>query len=436
MMKTPLLGTLLTGWTVALALLGSASAAEEVLEQTVPESLAVCVVGHPLEEIDFPALQKAGFRWARKGVDWQVVEKEKGTYDFTYPDQLVKLCEDNGMGLVMTLAFGNKLYEPNSHRMVVSTPEGREGYANYAAALAERYKDKRVIYEFWNEANGSFWKSKLKDKKAQAKEFAAMQNLAAKKMKEADPDCLIAGAALYHIGWDKTQQWLDICLEEGMAENCDAVAFHSYGTKEENDIVENNVAWYGDMQKLVAKHGLPKDYPFWQTEYGINVEFKYWDEKDRGKRELMQAQSVVRNYLVSLLLKWPISAHYEYKSRTKATKGDKGLLRKDGTEAPVYDAIRTVTKTLDGYTFDRRLDEFGADTYVLLFTKKGAPDKYALWTAPRGKEQKVTLPASATGDFRTVTMMGQAGTAKPSGGKLELTATNAPLYVEAPGSTK
>lgn len=401
--------------------------AGEFPSQEVPQTFGVCISGHELDEIDFPALRKAGFRWIRKGVAWNQMEKEKGVYDFTNADELVKKCEDNDLGLLMTLAFGNKLYEPQSHRMVVSTPEGREGFANYAAALVKRYKGKKIIYEFWNEASGSFWKSKKKKTEDQAKEFMAMQDLAAKKMRAADPKCKIAGAALYHIGWKKSIQWLDVCLDQKIHKSVDAIAFHAYGGRGDNDIVENNVAWYQAMQKQLAKHGAPEDFPFMQTEYGINVQFTNWNGSPQ-ERELKQAQSIVRCYLVSLLLKMPMNIHYEYKSRKKDTKGDKGLVRMDGTEAPVYEACRVVMRVLNGYTFDKRLNDYGKNTYVLVFNNKSGQTKLAGWTSERDKTQEVTIPITGT-EVTVWDMMGKESKLKSKDGKLKVTLSNYPQYL-------
>src|SRR5690606_15832471 len=140
------LGSVVPGWAQALP------------PTTVPQSLGVCIPGQKLEDVDFERIHEAGFRWVRKGVAWNQTEKEKGTYDFTYGDKHGSKCEDAGLGVMITLAFGNKLYEPDRHWMDVSTEASRKGFANYAAALADRYKGRKVVFEMWNEANSRFFR--------------------------------------------------------------------------------------------------------------------------------------------------------------------------------------------------------------------------------------------------------------------------------------
>ena len=94
----------------------------------------------------------------RRGFYWTSVEKEKGVYDFS--DYNVQMGHAKKLGLtVVGCLFGNnKLYEDDGLGGIQTEP-GRKGFANFAAALAEHYKDHDVLWEVWNEPNvRSFWR--------------------------------------------------------------------------------------------------------------------------------------------------------------------------------------------------------------------------------------------------------------------------------------
>ncbi len=405
--------------------------AQELPPTTVPQSLGVCIPGQKLEEVDFQRIHDSGFRWVRRGVAWNNIEQEKGVYDFTSGDKLLAKCEEAGLGLMITLAFGNTLYEPDRHRMDVSTEVAREGFANYAAALAKRYKGRKVVLEVWNEANSRFFRSDKETIEGRAEDFMLMQNLAVKRMREADPDCIIlGGGAVINIGWQKTIDWLETCLKQGMLENTDAISFHAYGDPATNDDVELNIQRHHDLQEQVKRHGAEKGFPLVQTEYGINVQFNHWDETDHARREVLQAEAVVRNYLVSMMCGWPLNMHYEWKSRSESTRGDKGLIRRDDSATPALTAFKTITDTLNGYTCQRRLEGFGEGNYVVLF-QNGDQRMLAVWTTDEKATHDIELGVTADTPVATVAMLGEKTTLVPIEGKLTLTLSGSPQYVDA-----
>ncbi len=416
-----------------LATLGNAVVvhAGEFPPMTVPQTLGVCIPGQKLEDVDFERIHESGFRWIRRGVQWNNVEQEKGVYDFSGGDKLLAKCEEAGLGLMITLSFGNKLYEPDRHWMDVSTEVAREGFANYAAAMAKHYKGRKVVFEVWNEANSKFFRSDKETIQGQAEDFMLMQNLAVKKMREADPDCVIlGGGAVINIGWKKTIDWLEVCLEMGTLKNTDAISFHAYGEPSTNDDVELNIQRHHDLQQQIKRHGAENGFPLVQTEYGINVQFNHWDEKDHAKREVLQAEAVVRNYLVSLMCGWRFNMHYEWKSRSESTRGDKGLIRRDDTATPALVAFKTITDTLNGYTYQRQIEGFGEGNYVVLF-QKGDQRMLAAWTTDEKATHDIELEVTAQKPVPTVAMLGEKASAAPANGKLTLTLSGSPQYVDA-----
>ncbi len=402
--------------------------AGELPESRVPDSFGVNVSGHQIDEVDYAKMNELDVQWVRKGFLWTHLEKTKGEYDFSRADAFMNELEANGIGWFCVLAFGNKLYEPGQHWMGVRTPEGRAGFARYAAAMAERFKGRKVVFEIWNESNSSFWKPE-----PDAEQYMAMLDEAVAAMREADPDCVIVAPSLYHIGWPKAQKWFEQCLERDIHEKVDAFSFHSYGDRGRNYLVERNLGWAAEIRAMMAKHGAPEDFPFVQSEYGINQNAPEFRDQPEDQWQRLQAQSVTRNYLVMLMLEAPINIHYEWKSRSESTRGDKGLLNRDKTTTLAYDAFNVLTEKLEGCTFDRRVDGYADDDYVVAFTDEQGRARLAVWTT--GEAHTVDIPIAGTNAVEMWSMTGQDRKVAVEGGRIKVELTNGPAYVHLGGGT-
>ena len=60
------------------------------------------------------------------------------------------------------------------------------------------------------------------------------------------------------------------------------------------------------------------------------------------------------------------------------------------TPKPAYLALQTMTRELAGYKIARRMNDYGTNDFVLLFSKRNAPMKIAAWTLD--KPHSIRLP--------------------------------------------
>src|SRR5205085_1065883 len=98
---------------------------------------------------------------------------------------------------------------------------------------------------------------------------------------------------------------------------------------------------------------------------------------------------------------------------------------------PAYLAARTLTRSLSGFRFDRRLEGGGAEDYVLRF-RRGRETRLAVWTRAAGS-RRVTIPGQ-TGRFTVTSHLGAAlPPLAADGDGLSVTLTEAPQYL-APSS--
>jgi sugar phosphate isomerase/epimerase len=110
---------------------------------------------YKLIEEDFDRIAGNGIDWISVDFAWRDIEKERGSYDFSYFDYVVENADKRG---IMVLAKVGNGY--NGNRAVV--PEWTKSLSNedynralgaYALAVAERYGDRIEYYAIENEPN-------------------------------------------------------------------------------------------------------------------------------------------------------------------------------------------------------------------------------------------------------------------------------------------
>jgi len=103
-------------------------------------------------------IAESGAGWIRDSISWSEVETVKGKY--TVPqhiDDYVNMAIANGQKVILLIVGGNSLYEtgkgPNGEAIpcLPVTTEGINGFAKFAAFVAEYFKGRVDTFEIWNE---------------------------------------------------------------------------------------------------------------------------------------------------------------------------------------------------------------------------------------------------------------------------------------------
>ena len=163
-----------SGPATAVAIVCSAATlvASDLPRLTVPEGVGVNIHFTRGHEQDLDLIAAAGFKVARMDFGWAGIERAKGQYDWSAYDELTANLAKRGLRALYILDYSNPLYEESvvtrnpvsgeEHRDTASPqhPESVAAFARWAAAAAERYRGRRVIWEIWNEPNITFWKPK------------------------------------------------------------------------------------------------------------------------------------------------------------------------------------------------------------------------------------------------------------------------------------
>jgi len=125
----------------------------------------------------WPLHYDAGFKWARVGyhddpINWHWVEKQKGVLQIDpATDAAVTELVANGVEIVMSLNFGNRLYSGPAQRAIPqlwewnydmpappTTPDALAAWTRYVEFMVQHFRDRVKHFEIWNEWNIScYW---------------------------------------------------------------------------------------------------------------------------------------------------------------------------------------------------------------------------------------------------------------------------------------
>lgn len=138
-------------------------------------------------------------RWAadnihtvRIGIPWVGVETLPNKFDWTRADRAVAAANSVNASIICVItstplwAMAPGGIPPNGR------PLSLDRYADFTAAVADRYKGRIAAYEVWNEPNGIIGYSPAPD----ANGYTAMLKAAYPKIKAADPNAIVVGGVL------------------------------------------------------------------------------------------------------------------------------------------------------------------------------------------------------------------------------------------------
>ena len=388
-------------------------AAHELPEPIIPQGVGVnihFITGH---EEDLDRIAAAGFHFIRMDFGWAGTEAEKGKYRWSDYEQLLGGLDRRGIRAVFILDYSNPLYEEQvtstnplthqSHQTIASPqhPQSVTAYAKWAAAAAEHFHGRHVVWELWNEPNIDFWSPK-----PDARQYTTMALAASKAIRAADPHATLIGPATSTFPWE----FLETFFKSGILEYLDGVSVHPY--QEPRHAPETATADYERLRSLI-EHYAPADksrtIPILSGEWGYST----WE---RGVTADAQAAFLVRQQLNNLLNQVPLSIWYDWKNDgddPKENEHNFGTVTPDLQPKPAYTAVKTLTHELAGYRIAQRQILDSDRDFLLVCTNSSGGQKLVAWTLGEAHEIKVKVPAGRTVSGRSI-----------SGEKIELKVTD------------
>lgn len=346
---------------VVLVLLAVPASAAELAGPAVPDGLGVNIhfTGEPARDLDM--IQAAGFRFVRMDFIWELVEQEKGRYDFRAYDELTEGLAKRGIRILYILDYEHRFYELDRS---VRTEEGRAAFARFAAAAAERYRGRGILWELWNEPNiEGFWKPE-----PNANDYMALAKAVFPAIRKADPAALRVAPATSGVDLG----FLEACLKQGLLDLVDGVTVHPY----RQDRPETVAADYGKLRALIGKYRPDgPELPILSGEWGYSAVWEGYDERQQG-------DYLPREFLTNLSLGIPLSIWYDWHDDGPDPEEPEhhfGTVALDYREKPAYQEMRRLVTALKGKRFVRRLAS-DPDDYLLVFSDGAGDSTLAAWT--------------------------------------------------------
>lgn len=138
---------------------------------------------NPEQWLDYPEVLKEDIRMMKKAhcntmtlgiFSWAFLEPEEGVYNFSYLDKIIDDLRKNGINIILAtpsgarprwlsekypevlrvMKNGQRMYYQRRHNHCYTSPVYREKVKNINTLLAERYKDKIIMWHISNELGG------------------------------------------------------------------------------------------------------------------------------------------------------------------------------------------------------------------------------------------------------------------------------------------
>jgi Beta-galactosidase len=280
---------------IAVLLLPAAAAAK------VPRDFFGVTANGPLDAPAFPldaesaAMRAAGVGTERMEISWDLVEPQKGQYDFTLPDRKVLAAARAGID-VLALIVRSPAWAAQHPAQPFSPPRDPADYAAFATALVARYGPNGQLWrehpevaprpvrtwQVWNEPNiALYW-----TKQPFMRGYARLLNIAYAAIKQADPKATVVMAGLANFSWRDLRRLFE---RGGTNLRFDVAAVHPFSGRPSNSlkIVALN-------RQVLDRHGASGK-PIWLTELTWSSAkgrkrklTKNWETTEAGQAERLR----------------------------------------------------------------------------------------------------------------------------------------------------
>ncbi len=276
--------------------------------------------------------------WIRLWVTWGGVEREKGVYDFSYYDAIIRRAGEDGTLLLITIMpfaewdqdrchgeeyYGKMPMPEGKVKIKVGKPCSMEDYRSFLRKFVERYDGDGIddmpglIYpvKYWEIMNEPGMQGKdpsgLKFFYGAPQEYLEILKVSYTTIKEVDPEAKVLMAGMAGMHKQFVEFW-DPILSEAK-DYFDIANIHSIDTDEKREDL-----FVLEFKEFLKSHGIEK--PIWVTEAQFGALGFEW-EKGKELSEEEMNKLIVRSTVLALALGadkiFFISDNWKYKSTFK-----------------------------------------------------------------------------------------------------------------------
>lgn len=375
---------------------------------------------------DFPLLALAGVDHIRMDINWDIVENEKGKYDWTVPDCYAAAAKKHNLRLVpilVSVPLWNNVKSAAGAKSewskIYCAPDDLAPWTDFVAAMVARYKDGIREWEIWNEPNhgsGGFWRGDVK-------RMCELIRLGSAAAKRSDPTCSVLAPGMAQTD----PAYLRKMGAEGALSSFDMLSYHPYRHNVAPESADNSLCPWDvsagkgtpyferdELLRTMREFGAEK--PLVINEFGWSIH----GENMALVTPLQQAEYLVRYYAMMIpsirRIYW-----YEFRNRVEGIE-NMAILRADKTPLPAYVAYNVMVHFLRDAKFTGEHRSGGV--YCIGYRKGEAPVS-VLWSANAERCQ----PVKAVSELIVYDLMGVEQRRIPAGSIELLRLDGSPLYV-------
>lgn len=236
---------------------------------------------------DLGLIKDAGFRWVKQEFAWREIEgAEKGVFNWDNTDRMMGQIAERNLKVIARL--GVQPAWAGGGYPEVGPPDNYQDFADFAFAVADRYKGQIGAYQIWNEPNLS---REWGNRPPSPAEYTELLKVTYEAIKRADPNAIVITAGLA-----PTTRYDDVAMPDiyfvqgiydaGAASYFDMLGVHGAGYKappemDPGEVARDpNYANPGDFDAGVSEE-LRRIYCFRHVEDVHNVMVKNGDVNKR-----------------------------------------------------------------------------------------------------------------------------------------------------------
>jgi O-antigen ligase len=329
----------------------------------------------------FELMRGAHIHWVRQFVRWDLIEPERGEYDWSKWDEiLAELADYPELSLVAVFMNSPKwAREDLSHKSPSTPPRNPADFAAFVRAFAERYGNQVDYYQIWDEPNlTDAWGGRG----SRPVEYAALLEVAYAAIHNADDQATVIAAALApttETGPLNISDWLYLrdLYALGAAEHMDAVAGKPYGFNDSPldrriNLEVLNFSHIVGLREIMVEYADGRT-ALWASNWGWNNRSSIWGSVDEDTRVRYTLEALERAEREWAWLGGMILHHWQPDAPPDHPVWGFALIDANGAPTPLYNALaaRTPHQTaFDG--FYPAANPYARYSGVWTFTDSGA----------------------------------------------------------------
>lgn len=259
-------------------------------------------------------MRAAGISSVRWDMDWDMVEKRRGEWDFSRPDFLKEEAAKNGINILPILGYHTPWAQPAWDNI----PE----FLAYVEAVVRRYGDSMPYWEVWNEQDHhSAWGRKG------AAGYTTFFKAVSERIKSVNPGLTIAygGTLGPRVPFDFIKQ----TFEAGIGDAMDVMCIHPYSWQDSPETFQ--MADIARLRQLMDRYGA-QGKPIWLTEVGNAThpdDARYWEYLLPQLLNEMEVDRENANFVLLCDSRYRYITSAEFAQPTNAEIGNANIQRID-----------------------------------------------------------------------------------------------------------